>query len=204
MDSRQLHGTCQLPAIGLFVNTALPIEERFRTGGSVKVHSLTGATQHNGQQGKLLASVVGARRLAVELSLGGKIRVQPVNLHALDDLHPLLFTPTVLQDPANIWCLPPGLLWWSNAMLELSEAFYQASAEVSRTGALDGLTFQAPTFTLDPGLRPKGPCWVARLLYQRPNQASRLVPPPSRCRINTKSKHQTVRSGPSWSSAPSS
>jgi hypothetical protein len=34
-------------------------------------------------------------------------------------------------------------------------------------------------------------CWFARLLTQRPNQAWRLVAPPSPSRINTKSKHQS-------------
>ena len=47
---------------------------------------------------------------AVELSLGDQIRAQPVNLQALDDLHPLLLTPRALHDPANVWCLPPGVV----------------------------------------------------------------------------------------------
>ena len=46
----------------------------------------------------------------VKLSSGETIRVQPANLRALDNLHPLLLTPTALDDPANIWCLPPGPL----------------------------------------------------------------------------------------------
>ena len=46
----------------------------------------------------------------------------------------MLNTPTALDDPANLWCLPPGPLWWSNAMLELLPAFYLASEERSRAG----------------------------------------------------------------------
>jgi hypothetical protein len=35
----------------------------------------------------------------VEIGHGGKIRVRPENLQALDCLHPLLITPTALHDP---------------------------------------------------------------------------------------------------------
>ena len=44
--------------------------------------------------------------------------MRPENLQALNHLHLLLNTPTALDDPAKLWCLPPGQLWWSNAMLE--------------------------------------------------------------------------------------
>ena len=77
------------------------------------------------------------------VSSGETIRVQPANLHALDDLHPLLLTPTALDDPANIWCLPPGPLWWSNAMLDLQEAFHTVAAEIERAGGTGGITLQA-------------------------------------------------------------
>ena len=47
----------------------------------------------------------------VKLSSGETIRVQPTNLRALHDYHRLLLTPTALDDPANLWYLPPGPLW---------------------------------------------------------------------------------------------
>ena len=68
----------------------------------------------------------------VELSSGKKIRVRPDNLEALNHPHPLLLTSTAIDDPGNLWCLPPGSLWWSNAMLDLLEDFYRASEESSR------------------------------------------------------------------------
>ena len=77
--------------------------------------------------------------------------MQPANLRALDDYHPLLLTPTALDDPANIWCLPPGPLWWSNAILDLQDDFHTVMAEIDRAGVTDGLTFQPPRVTLDPG-----------------------------------------------------
>ena len=49
MESRQLHGTCQLPDLHLFQDTTV-----IQTGGQVKVHSLRQAAQHNGQHGTLL------------------------------------------------------------------------------------------------------------------------------------------------------
>ena len=32
----------------------------------------------------------------------------------------ILITSTSIRDAANVWCLPPSPLWWSNAMIELS------------------------------------------------------------------------------------
>ena len=94
------------------------------------VHSLRKATQHNGQHGTLLAYDDGVGRWQVQLSSGDRIRVQPANLRALDDYHPLLLTPAALDDPANIWCLPPGPLWWSNAILDLQDDFHTVMAEI--------------------------------------------------------------------------
>ena len=89
----------------------------------------------------------------VKLSSGETIRVQPANLRALlNEYHPLLLTPTALDDPANLWCLPPAPLWWSNAMLDLQADLHTVMAEIDRAGVTDGLTFQAPSATLDPGL----------------------------------------------------
>ena len=50
MESRQTHGTCQLPREGLFLATDPPL----KTGGTATVHSLRKATQHNGHHGTLL------------------------------------------------------------------------------------------------------------------------------------------------------
>ena len=89
----------------------------------------------------------------VKLSSGETIRVRPDNLRALlNEYHPLLLTPTALDDPANLWCLPPAPLWWSNAMLDLQADLHTVMAEIDRAGVTDGLTFQAPSATLDPGL----------------------------------------------------
>jgi hypothetical protein len=82
---------------------------------------------------------------AVEIGNGDKIRVRPENLQSIDYLHPILLTPTALYNPANLWCLPPGQLWWSNAMLDLLPAFYLASEECSRAGVQGGLAFKPPT-----------------------------------------------------------
>ena len=54
MESRQTHGTCQLPREGLFLATDPPLKTRFRAGGTAIVHSLRKATQHNGHHGTLL------------------------------------------------------------------------------------------------------------------------------------------------------
>ena len=154
MQSRQLHGTCQLPDLRLFQDTAPPAPDLatvLQRGGQVKVDWLRQDAQHNGQHGKLLTYVADARRWEVELSTGDKIRVRSDNLQALNHLHPMLNTPTALDDPANLWCLPPGPLWWSNAMLELLPAFYLASAERSRAGVPGELAFRPPTFTPEPG-----------------------------------------------------
>ena len=152
MESRQIHGTCQLPREGLFLAT----DASLKIGGTATVHSLRTATQHNGQHGTLLAYDDGVGRWQVQLSSGDRIRVQPANLRALDDYHPLLLTPAALDvshdDPANIWCLPPGPLWWSNALLDLQDDFHTVMAELDRAGVPGGLTFQAPTVTLDPGV----------------------------------------------------
>ena len=157
MESRQLHGTCQLPDLRLFQDTAPPAPDlatALQRGGQVKVDWLRQDAQHNGQHGKLLTYVADARRWEVELSTGDKIRVRSANLQALNHLHPMLNTPTALDDPANLWCLPPGPLWWSNAMLELLPAFYLASEERSRAGVPGKLAFRPPTFTLEPGRPP--------------------------------------------------
>ena len=67
----------------------------------------------------------------MKLSSGETIRVRPANLRALDDYHPLLLTPPALDDPANLWCLPPGPLWWSNTCLDLSSRATVGAAEVN-------------------------------------------------------------------------
>jgi hypothetical protein len=116
------------------------------------VHSLRKATQQNGRHGTLLTYDDAVGRWHVQLSTGETIRVRPANLRALDDYHPLLLTPTALDDPANIWCLPPGPLWWSNALLDLQDDFHTVMAEIDRAGVQGGITFQAPPVTLDPGV----------------------------------------------------
>ena len=118
MEARQIHGTCQLPSVGMFRD--MDPKEGFCTGGTVTVHSLNKATQHNGHHGTLLGYVDDISRWMVKLSSGETIRVQPANLRdLLNEYHPLLLTPAALDDPANIWCLPLGPLLWSNAMLDL-------------------------------------------------------------------------------------
>ena len=147
MESRQTHGTCQLPREGLFLATDPPL----KAGGTATVHSLRKATQHNGHHGTLLTYDDDVGRWQVKLSSGETIRVRPANLAALDDYHPLLLTPTALDDPANIRCLSPGPLWWSNAILDLQDDLHTVMAEIERAGVTDGLTFQAPRVTLEPG-----------------------------------------------------
>ena len=105
MEARQIHGTCQLPSVGMFGD--MDPNEGLRTGGTVTVHSLKKAPQHNGHHGTLVGYVDDVSRWMVKLSSGETIRVQPANLRALlNEYHPLLITPTALDDPANLWCLP--------------------------------------------------------------------------------------------------
>jgi hypothetical protein len=170
MDSRQRHGTCRLPGYGLFVEKAQPIHLRLVPGGQVKVHSLRHAAQHNGQQGTLTEYAHDARQWVVELSSGEKIRVRPDNLETLNHPHPLTLTPTSLDDPRNLWCLPPGPLWWSNAMLDLMEDFYEASEECLRAGVQGSLAFKPPLFTVAPGMATDpgmGKPWSMRIINGR-------------------------------------
>ena len=81
MESRQTHGTCQLPREGLFLATDPPL----KTGGTATVHSLRKATQHNSHHRTLLTYDDDVGRWQVKLSSGETIRVQPANLRALDD-----------------------------------------------------------------------------------------------------------------------
>ena len=148
MESRQTHGTCQLPREGLFLATAPPLKK----GDTATVHSLRKATQQNGRHGTLLTYDDAVGRWHVQLSSGETIRVRPANLRAFDDYHPLLLTPTALDDPANLWCLPPGPLWWSNALLDLQDDFHTVMAEIDRAGVQGGITLQAPPVALDPGV----------------------------------------------------
>ena len=37
----------------------------------------------------------------------------------------ILITSTSIGDAANVWCLPPSPLWWSNAMIELQVKLYK-------------------------------------------------------------------------------
>ena len=117
------------------------------------MHSLRKATQQNGRHGTLLTYDDAVGRWHVQLSSGETIRVRPANLRAFDDYHPLLLTPTALDDPANLWCLPPGPLWWSNALLDLQDDFHTViMAEIDRAGVQGGITLQAPPVALDPGV----------------------------------------------------
>ena len=170
MESRQRHGTCRLPGPDLFADVAPTLPPGFQPGRQVKVHSLQHAAQHNGQQGTLIEYADDVTRWVVELTSGEHIRVRPHNLEALNHLHPLLLTPTPIDDPANLWCLPPGPLWWSNSMLDLLEDFYRASEESSRAGARGGLTFKPPAFTPEPG-QPTDPSlgmpWSMRIINGR-------------------------------------
>ena len=36
----------------------------------------------------------------------------------------ILITSTSIGDAANVWCLPPSPLWWSNALIELQVKRY--------------------------------------------------------------------------------
>ena len=64
----------------------------------------------------------------------------------------MLLTPTAIDNSVNILCLPPGPLWWSNTTLDLQDDLHTVLAEIERGSVTDGLTFQAPTITLDPGM----------------------------------------------------
>ena len=134
MESRQIHGTCQLSSVDMFGDT--DPNERFRIGGTVTVHSLKQATQHNGHHGTLVGYVDDVSRWMVKLSSGETIRVQSANLRALlNEYHPLLLTPAALDDPANIWCLPSGR----------AQTFTRsATATVARHGALGPPTATSP------------------------------------------------------------
>ena len=84
-----------------------PSETGFHTGSMVTVHSLKKANQHSGHHGTLLGYADDVGQWIVKLTSVETIRVQPDNLRALlNECHPLLLTPTALDDPANIWCLP--------------------------------------------------------------------------------------------------
>ena len=65
---------------------------------------------------------------------------------------PLLRTSTSIGDTANVWCLSPSPLWWSNAMIEIQEPLYAASIQM----ASKGLSFRlkAQTFVLLKGETP--------------------------------------------------
>ena len=73
-------------------------------------------------------------RWHVKLSSGETIRVRPANLRALDDYHPLLLTPTALDDPANILC-PADAAWcdtwpaWPSTMEEVTDILKQGQAQ---------------------------------------------------------------------------
>ena len=144
MESLQIHGTCQPPSADMFEQTDPLSETKLSNGGMVTVHSLCKASHYNGRHGTLMAYDDDAGRWTVKLSLDATIKVQPDNLRALEAHHPLLLTPTALDDPTNLWCLPPGPLWWSNAMLDLQNDFHSVLAEVERAGVTGGLTFQPP------------------------------------------------------------
>ena len=76
MESRQLHGTCQLPDLRLFQDTAPPAQDLatvIQRGGQVKVHSLRQDDQHNGQHGTLLTAVADAAGRAPKASLSSVI-----------------------------------------------------------------------------------------------------------------------------------
>jgi len=69
--------------------------------------------------------------------------------------------PTVLSasasigDAANVWCLPPSPLWWSNAMIHLQEPLRAASAQMAAKGL--SLRLKAPPFVPVKGARPQRP-----------------------------------------------
>ena len=97
--------------------------------------------------------------------------------------HTILITSTSIGDAANVWCLPPSPLWWSNAVIELQVKLYQASVQM----AFKGLSFRlkAPTFVPLKGERPRRPreYWPERNFtwpdeQQDPRPAWRPLPRP--------------------------
>ena len=98
--------------------------------------------------------------------------------------HTILITSTSIGDAANVWCLPPSPLWWSNAMIELQVKLYKASVQM----ASKGLSFRlkAPTFVPLKGERPRRPreYWPERNfkwpdVQEDPRPAWRLFPRPA-------------------------
>ena len=46
-----------------------------------------------------------------------------------DDI--LFCAPLALDDPANVWCLPPARMWWANKVLMLRNELSKASRELA-------------------------------------------------------------------------
>ena len=51
--------------------------------------------------------------------------------HVLTEFPTLLSTSTSIGDAANMWCLPPSPLWWSNGMIQLQDPLCEAAAQMA-------------------------------------------------------------------------